>query len=353
MDKIGFWNIRGMNRSRKRKEINIFLKNNEVGLFGLLETKIKNKALLKAVDSFDSWCISTNNGYHSGGRIWVLWKPLIFRVQFKEYNAQFIHMKIDSLLQRSSFSLTLVNAFNGILEREPLWSSLRRLSLQTQGPWAIAGDFNCVLRPFERVGGNVPSVEMEPFKTCVEDCGVFDIASVGALFTWNNKQKPESRIYSRIDMFLVNKAWSNSMPYSFAHFMPEGLCDHTPCIVNQSKQLQRKRSFKYFNMWGSSKKFLPLLHYHLDKKIPRTSMFKLVKNLKLLKPVLKELNKDYSNKIEVNTEALELKIRTMQEELGKDPSNKLLMEEEYNGLHELKIMLEARASFLAQKAKMK
>ncbi|KAL9227918.1 hypothetical protein vseg_003553 [Gypsophila vaccaria] len=353
MDKIGFWNIRRMNMSRKRKEINFFLKNNEVGLFGLLETKIKNKAFLKAVDSFDSWCISTNNGYHSGGRIWVLWKPSMSRVQFKEYNAQFIHMKIDSLFQRSSFFLTLVYAFNDILEREPLWSSLRRLSLQTQGPWAIVGDFNCVLRPSERVGGNVPSVEMEPFKTCVEDRGVFDITSVGALFTWNNKQKPESRIYSRIDRFLVNKAWSNSMPDSFAHFMPEGMCDHTPCIVSQSKQLQRKRSFKYFNMWGSSKKFLPLLHYHWDNKIPGSSMFKLVKNLKLLKPVLKELNKDYYNEIEVHTEALELKIRAMQEELRKDPSNKLLMEEEYNGLHELKIMMEARASFLAQKAKMK
>ncbi|KAL9236985.1 hypothetical protein vseg_011583 [Gypsophila vaccaria] len=262
MDKIGFWNIRGMNRSRKRKEINFFLNSNGVGLFGLLETKIKSTAFLKAIESFDSWCISTNNGFHSGRRIWVLWKPSMFRIHFKEYNAQFIHMKVDSLVQRSSFYLTLVYAFNGILERVPLWNSPRRISLQTQGPWAIAGDFNSALRPSERMRGNVPSGEMEPFKLCVEDCGVFDIASVASLFTWNNKQKPESRIYSRIDRFLINKAWSISMPESFAHFMPEGLCDHTPCIVSQSKQVQRKRSFKYFNMWGRSDKFLPLLHQH-------------------------------------------------------------------------------------------
>ncbi|KAL9230626.1 hypothetical protein vseg_005954 [Gypsophila vaccaria] len=106
-------------------------------------------------------------------------------------------------------------------------------------------------------------------------------------------------------------------------------------------------------MWGSSDKLLPLLHHHWDKQIPGTLMFKLVKNLRMLKPVLKELNKDNYNEIEVNTEALELKVRAMQEELGKDPSNKFLMEEEYNSLHELKILMEARASFLAQKAKMK
>ncbi|KAL9232282.1 hypothetical protein vseg_007409 [Gypsophila vaccaria] len=194
---------------------------------------------------------------------------------------------------------------------------------------------------------------MEPFKSCVEDCGVFDIASVGSLFTWNNKQKPESRIYSRIDRFLINKAWSNSMPESFAHFMPEGLCDHTPCIVSQSKQVQRKRIFKYFSMWGSSNKFLPLLHHHWDKQILGTSMFKLVKNMKMLKPVLKDLNKDTYNDIEVRTEVVELKVKAMQEELGKDPTNKVLMEEEYNKLHELKNLMEARASFLAQKSKMK
>ncbi|KAL9238990.1 hypothetical protein vseg_013351 [Gypsophila vaccaria] len=134
MDKIGFWNIRGINRSRKRKEINFFLKIKEVGLFGLLETKIKNKALLRAVDSFDSWCISTKNGYHSGGRIWVLWQPVVFRIQFIEYNAQFIHMKVDSLLHRNYFYITMVYAFNGTQDREPLWNSLRRIAQQIQGP---------------------------------------------------------------------------------------------------------------------------------------------------------------------------------------------------------------------------
>ncbi|KAL9239109.1 hypothetical protein vseg_013460 [Gypsophila vaccaria] len=183
MDKIGFWNVRGMNRSRKRKEIDFFLKRNNVGLFGLLETKIRNKALNRAVDNLDSRCISTNNGYHSGGRIWIVWQPTIFKLQFIEYNAQFVHIKVESLLHRHWFYLTFVCAFNGIHEREALWFHLRKLEQQCQRPWAVVGDFNCVLSPTERVGGNASIAEISPFKSCVDDCGLVDIKSIGAKFT--------------------------------------------------------------------------------------------------------------------------------------------------------------------------
>ncbi|XP_074299615.1 uncharacterized protein LOC141630755 [Silene latifolia] len=209
-----------MNRVGKQRDINYFLQNNNIGLLGLLETKIKNKAFNKAASSFSNWCITTNNGYHSGGRIWVLWKPNLFRVHVLEYNAQYVHMKVEYLVDRRSFWLTMVYAFNGIHDRDSLWDNLRRVASLVSGPWAIAGDFNCVLSALERVGGNTPSGEIKPFRRCVADCGVVEIAVVGALYTWNNKQKPEERIYSRIDRFLVNKAWCDNFIDLYAHFLP-------------------------------------------------------------------------------------------------------------------------------------
>ncbi|XP_074301431.1 uncharacterized protein LOC141632819 [Silene latifolia] len=237
MDSIGFWNVRGMNRVSKQKAINFFLQNKGVGLFGLLETKIKSNAFHKVVNNFNNWSISTNSGYHNGGRIWILWQPRSFRVHFFEYYAQFIHMKVESLVSRIVFFLTMVYAFNGINDIAPLWGHLRRIAGTIVGPWAIAGDFNCVLTANERVGGNVPSSEMEPFRDCVADCGVLDIAATGALYTWNNKQQPEERIYSRLDRVLVNKDWCDHLRDLYAHFLPEGLYDHTPCIVSSNKQV--------------------------------------------------------------------------------------------------------------------
>ncbi|XP_074293343.1 uncharacterized protein LOC141620343 [Silene latifolia] len=180
--------------------------------------------------------ILTKSGYHNGGRIWILWQPRSFRVQFLEYNAQFIHMKVESLVSRTVFYLTMVYAFNGINDRAPLWGHLRRFAGTIFGPWAIAGDFNCVMAANERVGGNVPSSEMEPFRDCVADCGVLDIAATGALYTWNNKQQPEEKIYSRFDRVL--------------------------------------------------------------SKVVGTQMFKLVKKLKMLKPALRQLNREKFSDIE-------------------------------------------------------
>ncbi|XP_074277927.1 uncharacterized protein LOC141601533 [Silene latifolia] len=297
------------------------------GLFGLLETKIKNKAFNKAAGSFNNWCITTNNGYHSGGRIWVLWNPTIFRVQILEYNAQYIHLKVDSLVDRRVFWLTMTYAFN------------------------VVGDFNCVLSPSERVGGNAPSGEIEPFRRCVADCGLVDIAAIGAVYTWNNKQKHDERIYSRIDRFMVNKAWCDNFTDLYAHFMPEGLYDHTPCVVKSSNQGQSKRSFKYFNMWGGSKKFLPLVRGHWDTGMVGTPMFRLVKSLKRLKPVLKKLNLEGYSDIEGATNILQKQVEEMQEEITRDPTNLQLISEEYEATLKLQELTKAKESFLTQKAK--
>ncbi|XP_074304562.1 uncharacterized protein LOC141639300 [Silene latifolia] len=215
----------------------------------------------------------------------------------------------------------MVYAFNGINDRAPLWGHLRRIAGTIDGPWAIAGDFNCVLAANKRVGGNVPSSEMEPFRDCVADCGVLDIAATGALYTWNNKQQPEERIYSRLDRVLVNKDWCDHLQDLYAHFLPEGMYDHTPCIVSTNKQVQGKRSFKYFNMWGGSKDFIPMVRSTWQSKVVGTPMFKLVKKLKILKPALRQLNREKFSDIEQAADIKQKQIEELQDQLDRDPSD--------------------------------
>ncbi|XP_074278117.1 uncharacterized protein LOC141601719 [Silene latifolia] len=204
-----------------------------------------------------------------GGRIWVLWKPGMYRVHVIEYNAQYIHMKVHALVSRNVFYLTMVYAFNGINERAPLWDQLRKIASQISGPWAIAGDFNW------------------------------------SMFTWNNKQKLEERIYSRLDRFLVNRAWCDSFPDMYAQFLPEGMMDHTPCIVKSNKVVQG----------------------------------------------LKRLNREGFSDIEKNTGILEKQVEEMQVQLGADPSDLNLIGQEFGASLKLKEMQCARDSFLLQKAK--
>ncbi|XP_074315223.1 uncharacterized protein LOC141651407 [Silene latifolia] len=107
-----------------------------------------------------------------------------------EYNAQLIHMSITDKYSQVQFFHTIVYAFNGVNERESLWSRLNFFGSSIQGPWTVCGDFNCVLLDDERLGGKVTNAESEPFQNCLDFCGLMDIQAIGAYYTWNNKQPP-------------------------------------------------------------------------------------------------------------------------------------------------------------------
>ncbi|XP_074301103.1 uncharacterized protein LOC141632456 [Silene latifolia] len=81
------------------------------------------------------------------------------------------------------FHYTIVYAFNGVSEREPLWSNLRRLAGAIHGPWAVGGDFNCVLFDHVRLGGKVSHAEADPFHDCLDSCHLINNQALGAYYT--------------------------------------------------------------------------------------------------------------------------------------------------------------------------
>ncbi|XP_074315609.1 uncharacterized protein LOC141651814 [Silene latifolia] len=153
-----------------------FMHNNGVGLFGLLETKLKPGTLLKRDTSiYDGWSVSTNYSWHKGGRIWILWKPNLFDIQFLSYSAQHVHMLVHSQTDGKRFYLTLIYAFNGLYERVELWNILKGISVECIEPWLWLGNFNTVLSLVERLGGNTSDAEMDHFQDCVSICGVLKL----------------------------------------------------------------------------------------------------------------------------------------------------------------------------------
>ncbi|XP_074277563.1 uncharacterized protein LOC141601198 [Silene latifolia] len=251
-----------------RKVVKWFMHNNGVGLFGLLETKIKPSSLLKKNTSLcDGWSVTTNCSWHKGGRIWIMWKP------------------------------------TGVAQ-------------SCTEPWLWMGDFNTVLSPIERLGGSTTDAEMEHFQECVSLCCMEDLAATGALFTWSNKQEPGDRVYSGLDRAMGNTEWIDKFGDLVPHFHPEGLFYHCPCtLVDRKTNLGGKRSFKYFNMWGSAATFHSDVSSVWNRQFKGTKMFAVVKKLKALKPVLKQLNKSCFSDIENSTSIAGTVLEHIQKEL--------------------------------------
>ncbi|XP_074300867.1 uncharacterized protein LOC141632200 [Silene latifolia] len=319
----------------------------------LSETKIKpqnkNKTVLTV---FREWCICTNSSMHKGGRIWVLWKPNTVNITFLEYNAQFIHMLVTDINSQQHFYCTMMYAFNEFAQRESLWLKLKSFARQIHEPWIVGGDFNCVTLAHERLGGTVTTAEAEPFQECIEDCDLSDMPATGAFYTWNNKQPPDTRIYSRLDRVFINQAWAAQLPDYFANFLYEGYFDHTPCLVDVAQVSHANtRPFKYYNMWSTAPGFRDCVLSIWQQDILGAKMYRVIRKLKLLKPQLKKLNKTIISDVENKTDLAQTELFDIQRKLIQSPDNADLVRQELQANQNFVWLLKAKMNFMRQKAK--
>ncbi|XP_056698226.1 uncharacterized protein [Spinacia oleracea] len=200
----------------------------------------------------------SNSSYHSGGRIVVAWKAGCFTVNIVAASSQFVHCHVTPVSGRKPFYCTFVYAFNDAGMRQDLWRDL--LLLNTQEPWIVCGDFNCVMALDERIGAPVRHRDIVDVSNCMHACGMEDIKCVGNLFTWNNKQQGNNRVFSKIDRFMANQAWQTCFPVAEVCFMPEGLFYHSPGLLSVfPRDDGGKKPFKYFTMWKSSNVFFDIV----------------------------------------------------------------------------------------------
>lgn len=168
MDNWGFWNVRGLNKLNKVCDVLWFMKNQGIGLFGLLETKVKAGNFGKVFTGFGGkWSITANYSKHPGGRIWIVWLHDIFQVEIDRVEAQLIHVKVVHKASKFVFWYTVVYRLNTADEREVLWHQIGEIKKDILGPWILGGDFNNVLNIKDRIGSPVTFAEIEKFRQCV------------------------------------------------------------------------------------------------------------------------------------------------------------------------------------------
>ncbi|XP_074266798.1 uncharacterized protein LOC141590085 [Silene latifolia] len=216
----------------------------------------------------------------------------------------------------------MVYAFNDVNERNALWSDLGAYSRSFKGPWVICGDFNTVLIPSERLGGNSTFEEMDDFQRCVSDCGV-----LRSLCYWDNAS-------------------------AYAHFYNEGTFNHTPCVVQTLGDFDKpRRSFKYYNMWSKAADFKTCVLQTWAKDWGGSQMFNLVKKLKSVKWPLKQLNKDNFDDIVNNTARARINLEFIQMKLRDVPLNIASIEQEVEACSIVRFLDQACHDFLCKNLK--
>ncbi|XP_021727814.1 uncharacterized protein LOC110694925 [Chenopodium quinoa] len=342
-----------MNKPGKLCDVLCFMRHHNMGLFGLLETKVRGKNFRRVFGNFGrDWSVITNHSVSDKVRVLIVWLPSIFSVESCKIDVQFVHVCITHIAMRKKFWLTMVYGLSTVAEREGLWAHISKISPPGDDPWILCGDFNNILNLEDRIGSQCTLAEVEQFRSYLRMNNLTDFNVGGLYYTWTNKQGVEDRVCTKIDRAIVNDGWLNMFPNFSAEFLPKGLMDHTPCCMNLDTNAgNTKKPFRFFNMWTDAPCFHDIVQKVWDRPIQGTTMYRVVKKLKALKHDLKLLNLTHFSSIESTDLATSKVWAEIQRKFNADPTNTEFIQQEhepriaYNEAHT------ARFLFLKQKAK--
>lgn len=148
---LSAWNIRGLNKSFKQKELKDFLLRNNVDVVGCLETKIQTHNADRIKKSFGKdWAIFTDSPTTVNGRVWLFLRGNKVKVTILDTVAQLVHCRVEDVETDFKSNVTFVCGFNIIVERLSLCSHLKSLDRKCNDPPIILGDLNVVLSLTDR-----------------------------------------------------------------------------------------------------------------------------------------------------------------------------------------------------------
>lgn len=180
------WNVHSLNSGIWLKDLWI-INDNNVGIIGLCETRVRPKNKVKVFQHFPGcWNLETNCEFSPKGRIWFLWNSNLWTVHFIHKLDQEISAMCSTSLG-NSVVVSVIYGANSEAERRNLWSSVQNISNSIADAWLLLGDFNVVKKIHEKRGGRpIPVSCITEFNNCLEDCGLSDLRVEGGYWSLSN-----------------------------------------------------------------------------------------------------------------------------------------------------------------------
>ncbi|XP_062103697.1 uncharacterized protein LOC133814800 [Humulus lupulus] len=193
-------NNKGINSKFKQSPVRDICNSSNIGICGLLETKLKDCKISNFMDMLPNW--DYHNSTVTEGRLLIIWRRKFVSVTIIEESAQAVHCN-------------------------------------------------------DRQGGKlISALELEDSIRWLADVHFEPLKSVGSYFTWSNNQEGQARIYSKIDHVFNNEKWLDSFPQSTVFFNWESTSDHcSSCVKLQYSALLGPKMFRYFNFWAEHPEF--------------------------------------------------------------------------------------------------
>ncbi|GJX59010.1 RNA-directed DNA polymerase, eukaryota, reverse transcriptase zinc-binding domain protein [Tanacetum coccineum] len=166
-----------------------------------------------------------------------------------------------------------------------------------------------------------------------------------------SRLSPDNGILKKFDRVLGNNCFMGNFPSAHAMFLPHLTSDRCPAVLFIPKMVKkRKKAFKFANFTVEKPKFMDIVKEGWDTKVEGCYMFKLVKKLKALKPLLKKLSWKNGNLYE-RIKQWKMELQNIQTKVDASHHDVVLKKKEARIMEKYSAALQDEESFLCQQAK--
>ncbi|KAL9684724.1 hypothetical protein QQ045_022165 [Rhodiola kirilowii] len=213
------------------------------------------------------------------------------------------------------------------VDRVCLWRLLSDYIDSEKGPWAVCGDFNCMLNFDDQLNGfAMRSADFDELRNFVTKSDLLDLKGSGCWYTWSDKHLLNKRIWCKLDRTLVNLEFIDFFPNVVSLFPKQNVSDHCPTIIKFGADTPKGKWFRFQNFWTQTKEFKSCLSKNWGSSC--SSPFGIQGKLKHLKQCLKVVMGEYMHEMNRRVEQERAKLLKSQSDLEKISDDQTLIDEE-------------------------
>jgi exonuclease III len=191
---------------------------------------LRNKLGLKGFVGFSSVGLS--------GGLALFWHENV-SVEIQSINERVIDAYVRLSPNAPRWRLTCVYGEPHVENRHRMWDMLRNLSMISELPWLVIGDFNEAFWPEEHLSFTPRSPsQMDAFREVLSDCNLIDLGFAGLPYTYDNNRKGQANVKVRLDRAVASPEWRDMFAESHVQHLVSPVSDHCPILLNIEKEVR-------------------------------------------------------------------------------------------------------------------
>lgn len=245
------WNCQGLGRTLTRNALDELVKKWRPKVIFLSETRMKEENMKKIIKELQYPNYHCVDPCGTAGGLALIWSNDVeLDVVFESKNL------LDSVIKVDGGEPFRVSWFYGPSrdeDKSAFWNGIMSFENNLNLPWLCIGDFNELLWPHEKQGGNEWSLNKRRFLRDFMDAhDLSDLGFKGQQFTWkSNWETAAGHIFERLDRGVADMCWLEKWPNTTVSHCTRVGSDHNPIIVDIDPIIMRNpRNFKFDANWA-------------------------------------------------------------------------------------------------------